>query len=98
MPYFADVDTNTSNNIGAANYAANHQSNQNCKPEWLRVPEAVRIFGFCRSSLYELIKAGAIKSVCVRKRCATRGVRLINFSSLAAHVENAARAGGAGKK
>jgi hypothetical protein len=89
------VQSNTSNQAGAATHAAVHQFNQTLKPEWLRVPEAVRLFGLCRSSLYELITAGTIKSTALRKRGAVRGIRLISYDSLASFVENAAREGGA---
>jgi Helix-turn-helix domain len=88
------VQSNTSQHAGAATHAAVHQFNNNTKPEWLRVPEAVRLFGLCRSSLYELIAAGTIKSTALRKRGALRGIRLINYDSLAAFVEQAANDGG----
>jgi hypothetical protein len=56
---------------------------------WIRVPDAVRIFGLSRSGLYELITAGKIKSTCLKKQGAVRGIRLINYNSLAAFIENA---------
>ena len=85
------VDISNSNSVGAVQVAAcNNQS----KPEWLRIPEAVRLFGICRSSLYVLITAGKIKSTCLRKRGAVRGIRIINFDSLAAYIESQAAAGG----
>lgn len=64
------------------------------KPEWLRVPDAVRIFGLCRSSLYELIASGEVKSLAMKKEGALRGIRLINFDSLAAYIESFATEGG----
>ena len=88
------MNPNTSQYAGAATHAAVHQFHNNTKPEWLRVPEAVRLFGLCRSSLYELIAAGTIKSTALRKRGALRGIRLINYDSLAAFVEQAANDGG----
>ena len=63
------------------------------RPVWLRVPEAVRLFGLSRSLLYEMIKARTIKSVCIRKREAKLGVRLISFSSLNDFIERAADGG-----
>lgn len=83
-----DMNAPASNQVGAASHAAIHQVT---KPEWLRVPEAVRLFGLCRSSLYELIAAGTIKSTSLRKRGAVRGIRLISFDSLAEYVEQSAR-------
>ena len=86
--------TNKFASTGAATHAAISQFNNNQKPEWLRVPEAVRLFGISRSALYEMIATDAIKSMALRKRGAFRGIRLISYDSLAAYVENAARAGG----
>ncbi|MEI8234765.1 MAG: helix-turn-helix domain-containing protein [Verrucomicrobiota bacterium] len=63
------------------------------KPEWLRVPEAVRIFGLCRSSLYELIAAGKIKSTCLKKRGALRGIRIVSFDSLNSYIEASVEGG-----
>ena len=91
------MDTPISNSIGAAHVAAinNQLKPEWLKPEWLRVPVAVRLFGVCRSSLYELIAAGRIKSTCLRKRGAVRGIRLISYDSLAAYIENAVTEGSA---
>jgi hypothetical protein len=60
----------------------------NSKPEWLRIPAAIEIFGLRRSLLYSLIQDGLIKSACVRRRGNVRGVRLISYDSLADYVES----------
>ena len=62
------------------------------KPEWLRLPAPgarCRFTGLSRSTLNELTIAGPandgvppVKSVVLRKRGATRGIRLINYDSL----------------
>lgn len=91
------MDKRTSANTGAATHAAIHQVNQSLKPEWLRVPDAVRVFGISRSALYELIAAGTIKSTALKKRGAVRGIRIISFDSLAEFCERAASDGGAAK-
>ncbi len=57
------------------------------KPEWIRVPEAVRVSGMSRSSLYELIASGKIKSFSNRQRGAIRGIRLISYDSLMGYLE-----------
>ena len=85
------MEPSSSNQTGAATHAAVHQINQALKPEWLRIPEATRVFGPCRSGLYEMIAAGLIKSTVLRKRGATRGIRLISYDSLAAYIENSAK-------
>ena len=70
------------------------QINNSLKPEWLRIPEAVRVFGMSRSALYELIKDNKIKSTALRKRGALRGIRIVSYDSLAEYIEDAASAGG----
>jgi hypothetical protein len=45
--------------------------------------------GIGRSLLYELIRERKIKSVCLRKRNAQRGIRLISADSLYAFIESA---------
>ena len=46
------------------------------------------MFGIGRSSLYELIADGKIKTASLRKRNALRGTRLINIDSLRAFIES----------
>ena len=88
------MNPNASNPAGAATHAAVHHFNNNLKPEWLRVPEAVRLFGLSRSALYVWISEGRIRSTCLKKRGAVRGIRIINYDSLSAVVEQAAKDGG----
>jgi hypothetical protein len=64
------------------------------KPEWLRIPEAMRLFGLGRSALYELVAAEKVESMAFRKPGTTRGVRLIRYDSLASYLQSAAREGG----
>lgn len=66
------------------------ESTAKYRPEWLRIPAAIEIFGLGRSSIYSLIHDGLIKSACVRRRGNLRGVRLISYDSLAAYVESMA--------
>lgn len=63
------------------------------KREWLRIPDAIRIYGIGRSSLYELISDGKIKSASLRKRGNVRGIRLISATSLEAFLESIAKGG-----
>jgi hypothetical protein len=70
------------------------------KPEWLRLPapgSRCPFTGLSRSTLNELTIAGPandgnppVKSVVLRKRGALRGIRLISYDSLMAHLENLA--------
>src|SRR5262249_59746477 len=56
------------------------------QPEWLRLPDAIRVSGIGRSTLYQLLNSGAIKSVALRKRGCQRGIRLISADSLRAYI------------
>lgn len=70
------------------------QQTKNVKPEWLRIPDAIRVFGISRSCLYLLISENKIRSTCLRKRGATKGIRILSYDSLAEYVNKAAEAGG----
>ena len=50
--------------------------------EYGRFDELQRRFGIRRSLAYELINAGKIKSVAVKKKGARSGIRLIDFGSV----------------
>lgn len=56
--------------------------------EWARVNVAAKRFSISRSSLYELLSAGKIKSRCLRKEGNSRGSRLINVESLRCYIES----------
>jgi hypothetical protein len=58
------------------------------KPEWLRLPDATRVSGLGRSTLYNLIGSGCIKSAVVRKRGCQRGIRPLSYDSLLAYIES----------
>lgn len=58
------------------------------KPVWLRVRQAVALYGLSRSHLYELIKHNKIKSSKLRKPGNTLGVRLIHAESLDAFIDS----------
>ena len=60
------------------------------KPEWIRIPQAINVFGLGRSKLYELINEGKVKSRSIRARGQTRGTRLISYDSLAEYIEHSA--------
>lgn len=58
------------------------------RPEWLRPKDIPKFFGIGRSKIYELIAAGKVKSVSLRKRGQKHGTRLISYDSLAAYLES----------
>ena len=80
----------------AAALTATASSNEH--PEWLRLPQPsqrCRFTGLSRSTLTELCIDGPVngfkapvRSVVLRKRNATRGIRLISFDSLMAYLES----------
>ena len=52
-------------------------------PRWLRIPSAVKYSGLSRSRLYELLREGRIKSICLKSHHdASRGVRLVDRESI----------------
>lgn len=64
----------------------------NGTPEWIRVPDACRLFAVSRSKLYEWIADGRIRSFCLRERNAVRGIRLISYDSLKGYLNRLADA------
>jgi hypothetical protein len=52
------------------------------KPEFVRIPAAVRYSGISRTTIYELINEGRLKSTVLRRRGNVRGIRLISLESL----------------
>ena len=57
--------------------------------EWMRLPTRGRdpIFGLTRPWYYSAIKAGAIRSSCLRRPGALTGVRLVNVASVRQYIE-----------
>jgi hypothetical protein len=62
------------------------------RPEWVRIDEAVRLFGLSRSRLYQLIGQKRIKSFSLRERNQIKGTRLLNYDSLCEFFEREAQA------
>ena len=59
-------------------------------PEHYRVPQAIRVSGIPRTTLYKLIKSGAIASKLIKTHPDNiGGLRLISASSLRAFCEQA---------
>jgi hypothetical protein len=50
--------------------------------EFGRVPDCWTLFGLRRGTIYNLIKDGEIRSVCIRRRGFKQGCRLIDLSSV----------------
>lgn len=67
------------------------------KPETFQLPKAGEQdphFGLSRTTYYELEKAGAIQMVRIGKRGKQRGITLIVFDQVLAHVRRAMSKGG----
>ena len=70
------------------------------RPEWIRLPQPgqrCRFTGLSRSTLNELCidspvngYKAPVKSIVLKKRGAMRGIRLISYDSLMAHLESLA--------
>ncbi|MDF1742031.1 MAG: AlpA family phage regulatory protein [Verrucomicrobiales bacterium] len=63
------------------------------KPEWIRIPEAVRLSGMSRSKIYELMNAGRIRNSSLAEEGQTKGPRLISYRSLMSLIESRATGG-----
>lgn len=55
-------------------------------PEWADEKFVTRTYGITRTPLYNLRKAGAIRSVALRAEGATYGKRLYHIPSIEAHL------------
>ena len=66
-----------------------HQG-ETARPEWLRIPTAIKIFGISRTKLYELIGQRKVKSVSLRERGQIRGTRLISYDSMMEYLDQLA--------
>ena len=63
-------------------------------PVWIRLNEAAKIVGLCRSRFYELLKeaAGGIKTISLKSPGTERGARLVHLPSLLAYFNKLAAA------
>jgi hypothetical protein len=59
------------------------------KPQWIRIHDAVRVSGLCRSSIYELLRLGKVESFSHKKEGQTLGQRLISYQSLIDYLDAA---------
>ena len=57
-----------------------------CELKYLRPAQVPRRYPFSRSILYELLGAGKIKSISVRKPGGVRGIRLVSVASIEAFL------------
>ena len=62
------------------------------KPQWIRIHDAVRVSGLCRSSIYELLSSGEVDSFSHRKNDRAIGQRLISYDSLVRYLWRAYKA------
>ena len=56
------------------------------QPEWLRVKDAVMIFGLSRAHLFRAIVQDRVKSVHIKNPGAKKGIRLIETQSLRDYI------------
>jgi predicted site-specific integrase-resolvase len=68
-------------------------TNQANHPIWLRPKQVIELYGLGRSTLYNLIKQGAIKSTTTRREGEKYGTRLINRASIDALLDKNATGG-----
>lgn len=75
--------------------AVGHQTTAPVQPglEWLRPGDVRSRYGIGRSLLYELMREGKIKSVCLRREGRATGIRLVSAISIAAYISSHEEAG-----
>ena len=56
------------------------------QPEWLRVNDAVLVFGLSRPHLFKAIVQDRVKSVHIKNPGAKKGIRLIEIQSLRNYI------------
>lgn len=69
------------------------ESTSALKPEWIRIPEAVRLSGLSRSKIYELMNAGLLRNASFAEEGQSKGTRLISYRSLMHLIESRATGG-----
>ncbi|MDQ8192453.1 helix-turn-helix transcriptional regulator [Roseibacillus persicicus] len=67
----------------------------NHDPVYIRIPEAVQLFGIGRTTLYALISSRKIKTVLLKQKGHKTGRRLVCFESLKAYLDGQAEGGDA---
>ena len=58
------------------------------KPEFIRINDAAKLFGIKRGKLYQMMAEGTIKSVNLKSRGSTTGVRLISYDHLKGYLDS----------
>jgi hypothetical protein len=72
------------------NPGEDHLKSNQLQSDWARIPAAQAIASVSRSLLYANfdISGGAIKTASIRRRNATRGIRMVNVPSLIAWLDS----------
>ena len=58
------------------------------KPEYLRIPAAMRVTGLSKNQIFAAIATGKVKSKLIIRPGAKKGVRLISYQALIDYVES----------
>lgn len=72
-----------------------HKTTATVQPsaEWLRPADVRHAYGIGRSLLYELIREGMVRSICLRREGRRGGMRLVSAASLRDYIESHAEEG-----
>lgn len=83
------VNTHTTPQKASRTRQEDHQASQP-QSHWVRIPAACAIASVSRSTIYANadISGGAIKTASIKKRGATRGIRMVNRVSLLAWLDS----------
>jgi len=63
------------------------------RPEWIRLPKPSTLCpwtGLSRTKMWDIIAAGHAKTVCLRRKGAAKGARLVHLESLLNYLEGLA--------
>jgi len=62
--------------------------NDPVRPEYIRTTDMKYHFGIVRSAAYELLAEKKIRSVVIKKRGNSRGIRLIEYASVVTYLQS----------
>jgi hypothetical protein len=73
--------------------AVNTAEQEKFSPEWVRIQTATRLYGIGRTKFYELVASGTIRSICLRNRGSSKGIRLLSADSIRHYIESSENQG-----
>jgi hypothetical protein len=75
---------------------SNANNREASRPEWVRIPRPLMTCphsGLSRAYIHRLISDGEVESMCLRKKGAKSGIRLVSYDSLMAYIRSTGEPG-----